>query len=267
MPLSFSLDCVGPLTRTVRDAARLLSVIAGPDSADASCLSEPVPDYERACHAADPCKLVIGITEKYFWEHVTAEHGAVIRKIVCQSADIGTEVRPVALPDLEHALAAANVLIGVESLALHRRSIAAHPEGYSEPIRRRIENGLGYTGYEYLDALKYRAVALAAVLDAISEVDVLAVPTLGIATPTQIEIEDTEADDYSSLVAKTTHWTRPVNYLGLPAISIPCGMTSDGLPIGLQLVGKPFQEARLLQAAAMFEDLYDPPRLPDLPTA
>jgi aspartyl-tRNA(Asn)/glutamyl-tRNA(Gln) amidotransferase subunit A len=230
-------------------------------------MDEPIPNYELVCDAADPERLRIGIAENYFMDQVESEQGAALTGSVHRLAKSGAKVRSVSLPDLRPALAAANIVIGVESLALHRRTLAQYPNGYSEPIRQRIENGLGYTGYEYLDALKYRAISIAGVMEAMREVDVLAVPALGIPTPTQIEAEDTQADSFSALVAKTTYWTRPVNYLGLPAISLPCGMTAGGLPIGLQLIGKPFQEARLLQAAATFEAIYDIPRVPESPAA
>jgi aspartyl-tRNA(Asn)/glutamyl-tRNA(Gln) amidotransferase subunit A len=230
-------------------------------------MDEPISNYELVCDAADPKGLRIGIAENYFMDQVESEQGAALTGRIHRLEKSGAKIRSVSLPDLRPALAAANIVIGVESFALHRRTLAKYTNGYSEPIRQRIENGLGYTGYEYLDALKYRAISIAGVMEAMREVDVLAVPALGIPTPTQIEAEDTQADSFSALIAKTTYWTRPVNYLGLPAISLPCGMTADGLPIGLQLIGKPFQEARLLQTAATFEALYDIPRVPEPPAA
>jgi aspartyl-tRNA(Asn)/glutamyl-tRNA(Gln) amidotransferase subunit A len=252
MPLSFSLDCVGPLTRTVRDAARMLSVIAGHDGADATSLPEPVQNYEAAC-SRGAAGLRIGMPHGYFWRGTVPAATATLEDAIRRTESDGARVVQVFLPEIEPVVAAANIVIGAESAALHRRTLAAYPAEYSSPVRQRIENGLGYTAYEYLDALKYRATALARFLDAIGEVDVLAVPCLGIPTPTIAATEDSSSVSVSSLVAQLSYWTRPVNFLGVPAISVPCGFFPDGLPLGIQLIGKPFQEALLLQAAAAFE--------------
>ena len=256
MPLSFSLDCVGPLARTVCDAARLMSIIAGPDPADPSTLPEPVPDYEMACRPLRRATR-IGVPHEYFWHNVEPRIGALLEDVIGQASRAGMEIARLHIPDLAPVVAAANILIGADSAALHRRTLASDPDAFGAPVRARIENGLGYTAQDYIDALKYRATALARFLAAMNSVEVLAVPCLAIPTPTIAETENPSFGTPSSLAALLTYWVRPVNFLGLPAISVPCGFGPDGLPIGIQLIGKPFQEARLLEVACFFEAIFD----------
>lgn len=256
MPLSFSLDCVGPLARTVRDAARLLSIIAGADPDDPRTLPEPVPDYEAACQAV-PEAIRIGVPQEYFWDGVEPGIGTVLNGVIGEAARSGLQTIRLHIPDLAPVVAAANIVVGAESAALHRRTLAADPDAFSDAVRARIENGLGYTAQDYIDALTYRGSALARFLEATRAVDALAVPCLGIPTPTVAEADAPSSGTLSSLAAQLTYWVRPINFLGLPAISVPCGFGPGQLPIGLQLIGKPLGEARLLQVASAFETLFD----------
>jgi len=252
MPLSFSLDCIGPLARNVRDAARLLSVIAGPDPQDPTTLDRAVENYEAACEV-DPRGVRIGIPENYFWHHVSDVHASALHAAIERLFHLGCLTKPIKLPGLGAAVAAANIVLGAESAALHKPLFARHADEYNLPVRTRLENGLGYSAIEYIDALRYRGPALSQFLDAVSDVDLIVAPTLGVRPPTVIETQTKAAGDVSQVAALLTYWTRPVNFLGVPAISVPVGLDEAGIPIGIQLIGKPFGEAILIRAAAAIE--------------
>ena len=252
MPLSFSMDCLGPLTRNVADAALMLAAIAGPDPLDATSFDIPAGDYSAACRQT-PHGLVVGIPHDYFWQHVDQNIADLLHRAIDRMTQAGCKVVQVSLSDMDAAVAAASIVLGAEAAALHRPDFAAAPDGYSPAVRTRMENGLGYLAVDYIDALRYRAVALARYLEATAEVHVVAAPALGTPVPTVSEIETTALGGTSHVAAMLTYWTRPANFLGIPAISVPAGLGADGMPVGLQLMGKPFAEATLLRAGSAAE--------------
>lgn len=257
MPLSFSLDCIGPLAHTARDCARLLTVIAGADPADPTASHQPVPDYEAAL-TGDIKGLRIAVPTAYYYEPVTDE----IRKLLDQSLavlrDRGASVLEVRVPDIPLINQLGHVLMAVEAATIHRRWLAKRPQDYADQVRSRIEPGLFYPATRYLEALSMRAGIVDEFIEtALKNADVLHLPAIPIPVPT---IEETTAGDAAE-VAKTIgvigHCTRGINYLGLPAISVPMGHTRNGLPAGFQLVGRPFSEAMLLRAADAYQRVTD----------
>jgi len=252
LPLSFSLDCIGTLARTVSDAAVLLYCISGRDEDDPTTDGGTIPDFEAACDE-EPRGLCVGVADRYFCENLDVDHQRAFDGALRVLERAGIRIKPVALPDMKQIVAAANVILGAESASIHARSLAAAPASYSEEIRARIENGFSYTAVEYIDALKFRSVALAQYAAATSGVDAVVTPTHGQGTPRLDQINTLPAREVTRLVANLSYWTRPINFLGVPALSVPAGLTGDGLPFGIQLVGKPFAEANLLSLAAGFE--------------
>lgn len=253
LPLSHTLDCVGPLAQSARDCARLLKVIAAPDPDDASCSRVAVPDYEAALDG-NLRGLRIGLPKDYFREDLNAEVAAALEQSLHVLCARGAVVVAVRTPDMALVNALAQLVMSVEAAALHRRWIEERPHDYAEQVRLRIDPGFLYPAVHYQEALTLRAPITQGFLrDAMDDCDLIHIPALAVPTPT---IEATTAGDAQAAlrsVGRITHATRGINYLGLPAISVPAGFTVSGLPLAFQLVGRPFDEARLLQAADAYQ--------------
>lgn len=252
MPLSWSLDCVGPLTRTVEDAALMLSLIAGSDSADPTAADEPVPDYVAGL-ARGVRGLRIGRPMNFFTE-VDEESEAVLAEAWRVLERLGATIVDVPIPDMERVAAYFPMVMGPESATIHREWLRTRADDYSGQVRARLEAGLMVPATLYLDALRARGPLLADFTDTVfSRCDVLLVPTGTSPAPTVAESEVTGGPD---LVARMTHFpkfTRPFNYLGLPGLTVPIGFSGAGLPIGMQLVGRPFDEATLFSAGHAYQ--------------
>jgi aspartyl-tRNA(Asn)/glutamyl-tRNA(Gln) amidotransferase subunit A len=255
MPLSHSLDCVGPIAPSARDCARLLRVIAGADDADASCASFEVPDYEAAL-TGDARGLRIAVPENYYYEHVTAEVRALLDESLAAYRSLGATIVKVQVPDMNLPNNLGQMIMGIEAAAIHEPWLRTRRGEYSELVRSRIEPGLLYPATRYSQALAMRAKVVAEFLSAtLADADVLHIPAISIAVPT-IE-ETTTGENAGKVLGALTHCTRGINYLGLPAISVPAGFTGNAMPSAFQLVGRPFSEALLLRAADAYQRVTD----------
>lgn len=257
MPLSHSIDCVGPLARTARDCARLMEVIAGADPADPSCTARPVPRYERALDGKAR-GLRIGVPRSYFYDPVTP----AIRKILEESLDplrrLGAKVVEVDVPDMSVINTFMHIVMVVEAATIHRRWLQTRRKDYSEQVASRIEPGLLYPATRYAEALAMRATLTREFVDkALAKVDVLHLPAVPIPVPTIDETTRGDPADVARVIGLIGHCTRGLNYLGLPAISVPCGFDAKGLPVGFQLAGRPFSEGMLLRAADAYQRVTD----------
>jgi aspartyl-tRNA(Asn)/glutamyl-tRNA(Gln) amidotransferase subunit A len=254
MPLSFSLDCVGPLARTARDCARLMEVIAGADAADPSTSSEAVPRYEAALDG-NIRGLKIGVPRDYYYDVVTLDVAHQLEESLATFRALGATVTEVEVPDVHLINTLMHVLMSVEAATVHRPWLEKRRNDYSDQVRSRIEPGLFYPATRYLEALSMRAsIAQEYVDTAMKGVDVLHLPAIPISVPT---IQESTAPDAGPIIGKAGHCTRGINYLGLPAISVPAGFDGKGLPVGFQLVGRPFSEGALLRAADAYQRVTD----------
>jgi len=231
IPLSLSLDHAGPITRAVEDAAILLDVIAdGPEDYRGS-LGEGIE------------KFVLGIPRKYFFEDLDPEVAKAVEKAIDQLTDLAFTVRELDLP-----VSTDRTLQAAESYAYHREMVATSPELYDPETLQRIRSGEHVSEGEYQNALHDLHKMRREIIEKFRVVDVVLTPTTPIPAPRISELlKDPALLRPTELVLLRN--TRPVNVWGLPAISIPCGITSGGLPIGLQIVGPPGGEAKVLQAA------------------
>ncbi len=253
MPLSFTLDHVGPLTRTVEDCALMLQVLSGFDPRDPTSSRKPVPDYRRDLEkGAKGCR--IAVPENYFREPLHADVARVMDESIRVFENLGAEIVPVRLPGMEHANPLVTLIIAVESAAYHDRWIRERPGDYGRQTLGRFQAGLFYPAVRYVEALAYRQEFLARFNDAVfSKADVLHAPVWPYPVPTIAE-SDVEANPgFSDFVMNLTRCTRPFNYLGLPALSVPSGFTHNGLPCGFQLVGRAFDETTLFRIARAYE--------------
>jgi aspartyl-tRNA(Asn)/glutamyl-tRNA(Gln) amidotransferase subunit A len=257
MPLSFSMDTVGPLARSAEDCAILLGVMAGPDPADATASSEPVSDYVAQIHR--PVKgLRVGVPINYFTEDVDPGVGAALTESLKTLEGLGCEIVPVTLPDMSAMDVAGTHIIAAEAASLHGPWLRSRPGDYSAQVRARLHRGLTVPATKYIDALRLRGPSLEAFTRAVFDrVDVLHAPCLPIPTPTIAETDVAAGGGMDRILALLTKFMRPFNYLGLPSLALPCGFHPDGLPVGMQLAGRPFAEGTILRLGHAFQQATD----------
>ena len=254
MPMSFSLDCAGPLARTVRDCARLLAVIAGPDPRDASCRAEPPPDYE-AMLRGDLRGVRVGSPTTYFYEGVGEEVRAALADSLAVLRSLGAEIVELPMPPSLHEVAELHPLVmKAEGAANHGTWMRERGADYSDQVRNRLQAGFFIPATDYIQAIKVRGRLLDEFAGSVfTRVDVLHTPLLPMPVPTIAETMPSSGPAYLERVVSLTRNTKVVNYLGLPAMSVPCGFSGSGLPIAFQLIGRPFDEARLFQVGHAYE--------------
>ncbi|HEY1791747.1 MAG TPA: Asp-tRNA(Asn)/Glu-tRNA(Gln) amidotransferase subunit GatA [Opitutaceae bacterium] len=273
-----SLDQIGPFSRTVGDAAMVLGAIAGHDPRDSTSVRLDVPDYPRAMAevAASGRKWRLGIPKEYFGEGLDPEVGAAVEAAIAEYRRLGCDVREVSLPHTRYAVGAYYIIATAEcssNLARydgvrygHRSKEAtdaldiyfkSRAEGFGAEVKRRIILGTyvlssGYYDAYYLRAQKVRTLIRRDFLEAYREVDAILTPT----SPTPAFRKGEKAADPLAMYLNDIY-TIGVNLAGLPGISIPCGFTKAGLPVGLQVIGQPFRETELMAVAAAYEAATD----------
>jgi aspartyl-tRNA(Asn)/glutamyl-tRNA(Gln) amidotransferase subunit A len=247
------MDTVGPLARTARDCARLLAVIAGADSNDASCSSMEVPSYEEQLTGCIK-GLCIATPLNYFHDDAAPE----VRQAMTQSlqvlAKLGAEIVEVAVPDPERLYHLGNLISQVEAAAIHSDLLQKFPDQYPLVLRTRMESGFYLPAVDYLSALSARSRLASKFVEAVlSQADVLHVPTIGMPAPTFEDASPGSSADVFPLLGRTARNTRPFSTIGMPALSVPAGFSSEGLPVAFQLVGRPFAEGLLLRVADAYQ--------------
>jgi aspartyl-tRNA(Asn)/glutamyl-tRNA(Gln) amidotransferase subunit A len=254
MPLSFMMDNVGPLARTARDCARLLKIIAGHDPADPTSAKEPVPDYEAALDG-DIRGMRIGIPTNFFFDGADADVVRAVEAAAEVLSSRGAKVVRITIPHMDAVSTYGAIISRVEGSTIHAQWIRTRPEDYSIALSARFYAGLSIPAAFYVEALSRRGPILRALgRDVFDKVDAFVTPTIRIKTPT-LAATDIDAgapgaiDAFNMLAANT----RAINYMGLPAVSVPCGFDSGGLPIGFQVVGRPFGEGRILKVADAYQ--------------
>ncbi len=257
---SWSLDHVGPLTRTIRDNARMLAIIAGPDPNDSTTSEKPVPDYEAALEGG-VAGLKIGLAlPKEGLVPLDPAIGAAVQAAADALGKLGAKISPVGLPDFTALYRAAEVMVKCEAAAMHRPWMEKTPELYANQVRTRMEAGFFIPATQYIDALRLRAHFVKEFLStSMDGVDAVILPAIPFPLPT-IEETDTEQKGGPAvlkMVAGFTGLTRPFNTLGVPALSLPCGFDQNGAPIGLQLVGRPFDESLLYRIGHAYQGATD----------
>lgn len=257
MPLSWSCDHVGPLARTAEDIACLLGIIAGHDPADPTTRRAPPPDY-AARLATGVAGLRIGVPRRHYFDAVDADVGRALEAALAALAGAGATLVPVDAPAPELLTELGRVLVYAEAAAAHAGFLRAHPEAYSPQVRTRIETGFAIPAPTYLAAAQLRPRYLREFVAGVyGGCDVLATPTLAVAVPTLAATDVGGGESMWAVIAQLVRCVAPFNYLGLPALSMPAGFDAAGMPVGLQLVGPPFAESRLLRVAAAFERVTD----------
>ncbi|WP_300297568.1 amidase [Ferrovibrio sp.] len=253
MPLSYSLDTVGPLTRRVEDSALLLNLLAGADPRDPTASMAPVEDYLRAARSGAVRGLKLAVPRRYFWDKLNKPSAALLEQALGVFAKFGVRIIEMTPPDMDAITAAANVIVSAEAAALHGNWLRTRPNLYSDQVRARLENGLALSAIDYIDAQRWRSDAITGFLKAMNGADAVFAPVGDRPAPTIEETDVAGRPEAGKTIAALTRLTRPINYLGLPAMTVPAGFVRGGLPVGFQLIGRPFGEALLYRLAGAFE--------------
>ena len=257
MVLSWSNDHLGPMTRTVRDTALMLGVMAGWDSADPTTSRRPVPDYLAGLE--DGARgLRVGVPENYYFEGVASAIERAVQDAVGRLVERGALRVDRRLPDPQPISDVTNIVSRAESAALHARVLKERPGELQPVVRARLAVGLELSAFDYLQALRLRARLTREFVDTVfAGVDVLVVPTIPEPAPSLSEVTGAPVTEVIARMGRFSRLTRPFNGLGLPALSVPCGFADNSLPFGLQIVGRPFDEATVLRAGRAWEQVAD----------
>ena len=246
VPLSWNLDHPGPMARRTRDATLLFQVIAGYDPADPGSADMGVPDYG--------VQLMGGVrgwriaqAEDDFFSRADEQVKAAVEEAAMVLASLGAQVEKVAFPGGHEAARNNGLMVTSDAAAFHRERLAEQADKFGTDVRQRLETGAAYTSSEYILARRSQVELRRRFSDFFREYDLLLTAATPIAAP------PLEGPDAVQQAATLTRFTAPFNFTGLPAISLPCGFTEDGLPIGLQMVARPWGEVSLLRAAQAYE--------------
>jgi aspartyl-tRNA(Asn)/glutamyl-tRNA(Gln) amidotransferase subunit A len=250
IPLSASLDHVGPIARTVSDAALMLQAIAGYDAGDVDSADMPVPGYLAALR--EELKLArVGIPRKFFYDDLDPEVASAVEQALGVLTNLGCDLR-----EIELDVPTDRRLQTGESYAYHAEYVSRSPELYQTETLRRIRSGVDISAEEVKHRRRELQKIRAEIGSAFEEVDVLVTPTTAVVAPAIAELKQSP-DLLRPSELLLLRNTRPANVWGLPAISVPCGFTAAGLPIGLQIIGSHWREDRVLQVAYAYEQATD----------
>jgi aspartyl-tRNA(Asn)/glutamyl-tRNA(Gln) amidotransferase subunit A len=252
LPLVFSMDHMGPLTRTVRDAALTLQAIAGYDGRDPASARRPAADFvpEEGCAIRG---VRVGMPQEYFFDRLDPEVESAVRAVLARAKELGAVVKPVQLPDMA-ALNAASMVIQYAEVAAMLEPRLRDRSLFGKDVMALIDQGRLLPATDYVNAQRLRRKLQLEFRRVWSEADCLIMPTTAVAAPkigeTLVRVGAGEEDVRSA----ATRLVRVFNVLGLPALSLPCGLNRAGLPMGVQIAGPPFAEARILRIGAALED-------------
>jgi len=252
-PLSWTSDHVGPITRTVEDNALLLNTLAGHDPEDLYSVDLPAEDFTRDL-GSDLRGARVGVPTSFYTEHVDEEVEARIREAAEVFVSLGVEIREVEIPNLWDTLHAQRLILGSEAYAVHEERLENEPEKFGEEVRERLMDGERPKAYRYANARRRGIIATDEFDRALRGVDALLTPTLPIAATEIGQREIRIGDNEEKVRSALTRFTGPTDLTGHPSLSIPCGPTASGLPVGLQLIGRRFDEATLYRFGHAYEE-------------
>jgi aspartyl-tRNA(Asn)/glutamyl-tRNA(Gln) amidotransferase subunit A len=246
IPLSWNLDHVGPMARSVQDVALLLGVVAGYDPLDPASLMPPTHDDFTGLQA-DVSRLRIGLAEDDYFMSAEPEVLRLVHQAAAIFEQLGGRVSRVEFPDARLAARTNSLMVHSDAAAFHQHHLQEQPADFGPDVLQRLQQGAAFTSTEYSLARRAQNVLRRQFQEFIDQYDLLLTPT----TPTTAPfIEGTNSVEQARTL---TRFTSPFNLTGLPALSIPCGFTTPGLPVGLQIIGRPWDEKKVLSAAYAYE--------------
>ena len=254
MGLSFSLDNVGPLTRTVLDNALMLAAIAGHDPLDPTSARVPVPDYAAAARSPQAAGVRLGVARGYFEDGADDAALAARDQALLALRSAGVRIVEIDVGDMARINALSAAVMTPEAVTLHAHWLRERRQDYGAQMLARVESGFRISGVDYLSALQLRPRIVAEFTQRVfSDCDALLAPTLNIVTPTIEETDVGSSQGFESVIARISHCTRPFNYLTLPGLALPTPEAVLGMPGSIQLIGRPFGEAALYRLGAAYE--------------
>ena len=257
---TWSMDAAGPISRTVRDCAATLGAIAGYDPNDRYTRNAPVPDYLDGLDSGIRGLRVGVLSDRVSADGVEPDVRDAVTRAVGQLGELGAEVEEISIPLVAQSAAISTTLIYVDATAVHRRGLEDYPEKYDHNNRVRLLTGALIPAQAHHKANRLRQMLREQILDALSRVDVLALPASSVQAtpiPTEPGLSRNGKEEFLAMLGGRRSYTSPFNVAGVPALSINCGFTSDGLPVGLQLVGRPYDEPTVFRAAYAYEQATD----------
>ena len=252
-PLAWSLDTAGPMTRSVRDSAIVLNALAGYDARDPSSANVPSADFTEGIDAGIK-GLKIGAPTDFFYDVIDPEVAEAVCAATGVLKSLGATVERIPLPALNQALGISGTLLVTEAAETLFDKLRDRPEDIGEDVRARLYLGAMTPAADYIRAQRARRAYNEQVAETMREYDLLVAPSVATGAP-RIDQETVEiAGRTENALSLMSRLTRPFNLTGQPAISVPCGFTSDGMPIGMQLAGRAWDEATVLRAAYAYEE-------------
>ena len=257
LPRSWSLDAIGPLARTVEDCALLTAAIAGRDPLDPTSADLPVPDY-RAALGGSLAGLRVAVPSNFYFDDLDDSVRSCLEAALQVLVDLGVQRVPVVVPDQERLFTISDAVVKSEAATMHGRWIRERPQDYSLFVSSRIEAGFHVPATRYLEAIALRGRILSDFVDRVFRTaDVLFAPVVSLQVAKLAETEVGTPADVQRVIVGLTRCTRNINFLGLPALSVPCGFTANGMPAAFQLIGRPFAEAMLFRVGHAYESATD----------
>ena len=255
-PLAPTMDHVGPLTRTVADNVAMLSALVGHDPLDPYSVDQDAEDFSRSV-ARGVRGGTIGIPSEYYFEQIDSEVRERVQAAAATFRSLGAQVREVHIPRLHETFQAQRLTLAAEAFAVHAERLATDPERFDSRVRERLLRGEPLRAHQYVLAQQLRQQARTDFGHALRELDVLLTPTTPVAA-TPLGAEEVTVEGQSVKVsAVIARLTAPANLIGIPSLSIPCGTTRTGLPIGVQLMAGAFDESTLYRYAMAYEQARD----------
>jgi aspartyl-tRNA(Asn)/glutamyl-tRNA(Gln) amidotransferase subunit A len=261
LPLGFSLDHIGPLAATVRDCAITLNAIAGRDPADPTTSRRPVEDYIPAQPSLRGVR--IGRPENFYFTRLDPEVNSALELTLKTAAELGARIESVRVPDIDELNTVCRVILLAEASAALEAHASRHAE-LGPDVRALLEQGRVVPATAYIQAQRLRTVFLSEFNRLWTDVDCLALPATPTPAPRIGETTMSIAGVEEDVRLATTRLVRGINGLGYPALSLPCGLTAGGLPMGMQLAGPAFGERKLIEIGVALEDALKVPRRPPL---
>jgi aspartyl-tRNA(Asn)/glutamyl-tRNA(Gln) amidotransferase subunit A len=252
-PLSHTLDCVGPLAQTARDCARILTHISQPNSNDPWCTLHANEDYETSLDG-NIKGLRIGVPQSYYRENIDPEVEAALNASLEVLQARGAILVDVQVPNMEKIHEMTAIVLTVEAATVHHRWMQTRRDEYGSQVIARTAAGFTHSGITYREALDARQALIQEYLDTcFANCDVVHIPVFMVQTPTIASTTTGTLEQVLQAISGFTYANRAINYLGFPSMSVPAGISSNKMPLAFQIVGRHFEEARILKVADAFQ--------------
>jgi aspartyl-tRNA(Asn)/glutamyl-tRNA(Gln) amidotransferase subunit A len=254
-PLAWTLDTAGPMCRTVEDCALMLGAMAGYDSRDRQTANVPVPDY-RAELERGLDGVRIALIEDFTLAGLQSGVEGAVQAAIAELESAGARIREVAMENLEPSISALLTVDIAEPSAYHAAWLRERPQDYGGDVRMLLEAGELYLATHYIQAQRYRTVLRDQFADVLHDFDAILTPTVPFtAPPVGATAVTLEAGEELDIITAVMRYNALPPLVGMPALSVPCGFSDDGLPVGMQLIGRPFDEATLLRLGHGYQGL------------